>query len=235
MGRGQDVLPMCICLTQHFGYPLACHPDPAYHRQTEGISMNSKLVYVCLAVFVSFFFSTTVFSDVFTPGPSESDLFTTVINVNSTETFSPNNIGGVAGETTQLNLEDGGELNGLFNVNEGGELNFRGGSSPGFLTANAGSEVNFFGGSFFLFAAEDGSVVNYFGGGIGNLGAVAGTVNLFGSNFVLDGELLDDDLVVDQAFTIDDRDVELTGSLADGSVFSPVSYTHLTLPTNREV
>ena len=46
------------------------------------------------------------------------------------------------------------------------------------------------------------------------------TVNIFGTEFFLNGELLDD-LVLDQAFTIFDRgeDLVLSGLFADGTAF----------------
>ena len=44
-------------------------------------------------------------------------------------------------------------------------------------------------------------------------------VNLLGSEFSLDGELLDT-LIFDDPFTISDRDVTLSGTLEDGSLFS---------------
>ena len=45
-------------------------------------------------------------------------------------------------------------------------------------------------------------------------------VNLIGNGFILDGELLDDDLTIDQTFTILDHDATFKGLLADGSAFS---------------
>ena len=64
-------------------------------------------------------------------------------------------------------------------------------------------------------------MVNISGGDLeGFLNAeVDSNVNLFGSNFVLDGVLLDD-LTESEAFTILDRDVTLSGVFADGSAFS---------------
>ena len=71
------------------------------------------------------------------------------------------------------------------------------------------------------FNAQSGSVVNISGGSIGN-GFNAGSgseVNLFGSDFEIDGVPLDDSLTIEVPLTIDDRDVTLSGLLADGSSF----------------
>ena len=45
-------------------------------------------------------------------------------------------------------------------------------------------------------------------------------VNLFGSDFVLDGVSLDSSLTTNNAFTISDREVTLSGLLEDGPAFS---------------
>ena len=44
-------------------------------------------------------------------------------------------------------------------------------------------------------------------------------VNIFGSEFFIDGLLLDN-LLLDESFTITDRNVELSGLFADGEQFS---------------
>jgi hypothetical protein len=66
------------------------------------------------------------------------------------------------------------------------------------------------------------SEVNISGGTIGEpfTARFKSDVNLLGSNFVLDGVLLDDSLTIDDAFTIYDRDVILSGLLSAGSAFS---------------
>ena len=67
-----------------------------------------------------------------------------------------------------------------------------------------------------------GGVLNISGGSIGTrINAGSDTeVNLFGSEFVLNGVLLDDSLTLGDAFTIVDRDVTLTGLFTDGTSFS---------------
>ena len=49
---------------------------------------------------------------------------------------------------------------------------------------------------------------------------VGSEINLFGSNFVLNNVPLDDSLVIGDPFTVFNRDVVLSGLLADGSRFS---------------
>ena len=83
-------------------------------------------------------------------------------------------------------------------------VNVSGGSVGDSFFALSGSEVNISGGTF-------GSEFNAF---------FNTNISLFGSDFALDGVLLEDSLVVDQAFVILDRDVVLSGILADGSEFS---------------
>ena len=125
----------------------------------------------------------------------------------------------VRGSETKIS---GGSVNNL--IASGSEVNISGDSVINSFRASDGSEVNIRGGSFGnRFSIDDGSVVNISGGSVGdsvvfmaNFGSV---VNLLGSDFVLDGVLLDD-LILGEAFTIPDRDVRLSGSLADGSTFS---------------
>ena len=139
----------------------------------------------------------------------------------------------------ELTLLDGGELNGLTAVGatlnvEGGILgngaevagstvNISGGEVGAVFDAEAGSQINISGGVVgSAFNAESGSEVNISGGTFGsNFDAFADSViNLFGSNFVLDGVPLDGGLTTNSAFTVLDRDVILSGLLADGSPFS---------------
>ena len=85
------------------------------------------------------------------------------------------------------------------------------------------SEVNISGGTIDLgFNANSGTVVNISGGTIGDSFHAFDNseVNLIGSDFALDGAPLDDSLTTNDAFTIVDRDVTLTGIFTDGSPFS---------------
>ncbi|MEM9351497.1 MAG: hypothetical protein AAGA92_00645, partial [Planctomycetota bacterium] len=135
----------------------------------------------------------------------------------------------------------GGEVGLLFEAGSGSEVNISGGTVGGVVDALAGSVVNISGGTVGPgFDAFSGSEVNIRGGEVGvNFNALSGSevnlsggtvgddfdafpdseVNLFGTEFFLDGVLLDS-LVLGEEFTITDRDVDLTGVLADGSAFS---------------
>jgi len=117
----------------------------------------------------------------------------------------------------------GGDFGDFFDALDGSEVNISGGNFGRIFRANDGSVVNISGGSFLdFFNANSGSEVNVSGGslGISIRFRVGSTVNLIGSDFVLDGQPLDGDLTIDNAFTITDRDVTLSGRFADGSAFS---------------
>ena len=141
------------------------------------------------------------------PNISTSLLFDTVINLPD----DPNigllvEIGDANGSTTtQLNVSDGGSVGLGLTVFDGSEVNISGGTVDDFLIAVLGSEVNISG---------------------GDLGTVFGLndseINLFGSDFFLNDLSLDETLLLDEAFTIFDRDDDLilSGLLADGSPFS---------------
>lgn len=114
----------------------------------------------------------------------------------------------------------GGTFGDTFDAN-GGTVNISGGTVGDGFDANPGSTVNISGGSVGgAFEAFSGSTVNISGGTVGGgFDANSGsTVNLFGTSFILDGVELTN-LVLGEAFTITDRNVTLTGVLADGSVF----------------
>ena len=127
-----------------------------------------------------------------------------------------------AGSDSVVNIS-GGSLDHSFSVGIGSEVNISGGSVGAFSrTGGLGSVFNISGGSVgdFFLAFPD-SVLNISGGTIGTLEAAESSrVNLFGSDFILDGVPLDDSLAINNAFTIVDRDVTLSGLLEDGSAFS---------------
>lgn len=118
-----------------------------------------------------------------------------------------------------LTVNGTGELGRNFAV-VGGTLNVEGGST-GYGLEVAFGEINITGGAVGAGVdAFNGSTVDISGGDIGDdFDAMIGsTVNLFGSSFFLDGVELTG-LVSGEAFTITDRDVTLSGLLADGSPF----------------
>jgi len=108
----------------------------------------------------------------------------------------------------------GGNVSGSFRALSGSEVNIDGGS--------VGADVNINGGTFSDFAANVGSVVDITGGVFAErfLAFSGSDIEIRGSNFVLDGEPLDDNLTFGIPFTITNRDVTLSGVFADGSAFS---------------
>ncbi len=116
----------------------------------------------------------------------------------------------------------GGNVGDDFFANAGSQVNISGGNVGIFFVARSGSEVNISGGNLDgPFRASSGSEVNISGGDLGRgFGANDGSeVNFLGTSFSLDGEILDA-LAFNEPFTITDRDVTLSGTLADGSLFS---------------
>ena len=114
----------------------------------------------------SCFVPTIVSAQVFDLGPSDSSLFTNVIEVPMDA--SPSSVGGVAGETTQLNLADGGTLVSFFDVDAGAEVNISGGFVGDFLQSVVDSEVNISGGFIDENFGVLGGVVNISGGEVGD-------------------------------------------------------------------
>ena len=120
------------------------------------------------------------------PGPSPASSFDTVLNLPGDEDVITGalseSIGGVEGQTTQLNVSDGGEVGSSFDANSGSEVNISGGTVGGSFDANSGSEVNISGGTvvasrsfnseFRVFDSE----VNIRGGMIGAIEGFLGSV-----------------------------------------------------------
>lgn len=182
--------------------------------------------------------------------PSSIPVGTTQINVASggfvQNGFSPFDIteinvsGGAVGNDfilfdTEVNIyngtlgDNGLVLGGEVNISGGtvgdnlfveiAQVNISGGTVGDSFGVNFG-EVNISGGTIGSNFFADFGEVNISGGTLGDgFSAQESTVNLSGSDFALDGVLLNN-LVSDQAFTILDRDVTLTGLLEDGSPFS---------------
>ena len=127
-----------------------------------------------------------------------------------------------ANSGSEVNIS-GGSVGTHFNAESGSEINISGGTVGDFFDANSDSKVNISGGSVGAgFRAFSESAVNISGGLIGdNFHAFReSTINLYGREFILDGVSLGATLRIDNAFTINDRDVVLSGRLADGSAFS---------------
>jgi hypothetical protein len=146
------------------------------------------------------------------------------ISGSSTVVFDPQAYHG-----SELNIS-GGNINSAL-AHDGSVVNISGGtfvatiSTRRALGAEAGSELNITGGDFQARVGASGlptskAVVNIHGGSFtvfqGNNNSV---INLFGTEFQLGGVEIPG-LDMDQPFTITDRNVTLTGILADGSPFS---------------
>ena len=124
------------------------------------------------------------------PGPSPTSDFDIVLNLPGDEAditgASFESIGGVAGQTTQLNVGDDGTVGQDFRALSGSELNISGGAVGNFSRANSGSEVNISGGVVGVeFVASSGSVVSISGGSVrGAFDARSGSeVNISGGIF----------------------------------------------------
>jgi hypothetical protein len=117
-----------------------------------------------------------------------------------------------AWDGSQVIISDGSVGHGF----SGSQVTITGGSvgngfSAGQVTISGGSVGDWFSGG--QVTISGGSVGNHFEAGDGS------QVNLIGTEFFLDGELVAD-LVVGEPLTLADRDVWLSGHLADGSPFS---------------
>ena len=104
---------------------------------------------------------------------------------------------------------------------EGGVVNIGGGAIGNDFGLNF-AQVDITGGSIGDSFRLGNTFANISGGSIGNGFTVVNEsdINIIGSSFTLDGAPLDDGLTVDTFFEISDRDVTLSGLLADGSEFS---------------
>ena len=130
----------------------------------------------------------------------------------------------------------GGNLDGFFYAFSGSSVNISGGTLAVLFSA---AEVNIEGGSVDAFSASTGSEVNISGGTVAFLNVFSGgvvnisggivdgqiradddsSVNVRGREFSIDDVLLSN-LQPGQPFTVSDRDVTLSGLLADGEPFS---------------
>ena len=170
----------------------------------ESISRSSLCLLVVLGLTL---LASPALAQVNGPGPSPSNTFDIVLNLPNDEAVitgrDEESIGGVTRQTTQLNVSDGGTVGEDFDANSGSEMNISGGTVGVFFGALSGSVVNISGGTF-------GDVFDTFESSV---------VNLQGSEFSIDGTPLSN-LQAGQPFTITDRDVTLSGVLADGEPFS---------------
>lgn len=136
----------------------------------------------------------------------------------------------IAGGTVGKGLEvaysqvsiSGGEIGDHFDIFQGSVAEISGGRIGNSFSANAGSEVIISGGEFGdAFTANTESEVMISGGTFGSsfIALSNSEVNFYGTDFLLDGTPLQD-LVLGHISDILDRNVTLSGVLADGSPFS---------------
>lgn len=121
-------------------------------------------------------------------GPSDSSLFTTVVNLPEDLTFLPAFdpiINGASGQTTQVNLGSGGVVDFFARTGSGIELNVNGGTVGALFTVGSGSELNLNSGTIDIFGLEGDGQVNINGGSLTSiLLADAGSqVNINGGDF----------------------------------------------------
>lgn len=110
----------------------------------------------------------TAWAAVFTPGPSDSSLFDTVIDVPPETIGDRQSFGGVTGQTTQVNVSDGGVVGTIVMALSGVEFNITGGTVGDRFQASDGSEVNISGGNIGLgLNVQKGSEVRISGGSFG--------------------------------------------------------------------
>lgn len=106
----------------------------------------------CLSIGICTLLISPALAQVNGPGPSPSSDFDIVLNLPGDEAVITGgyneSIGGVAGQTTQLNVSDGGNVGFSFEANSGSEVNISGGTVGDFFDANSGSEVNILGSAF---------------------------------------------------------------------------------------
>ena len=161
-------------------------------------------------------------------GPSDSSLFDDVINVpEDLPVFDAGIVGDVAGETTQLNLSNGGAINAFsLSIRSGVESNISGGT-VGRLFASAGSELNVTGGIFSFLETTRDSLTNISGGTFsGDFTTAAGSDVTISGGVFRDGVELrstsDVDLVGGE-FSLNGAAYDgATISLAEGDTFSGV-------------
>ena len=142
----------------------------------------------------------------------------------------------MAGSGSEVNILSG-SVGLSLQALEGSQVNISGGNIGDSFESNAGSEANISGGNLgdivargsinisggiveSLLQANSGSEVTISGGSIDAIAASAGSqLNIIGREFFVDGQELDA-LVPGEAFTVTDRDITLSGSLANGQPFS---------------
>lgn len=123
---------------------------------------------------------------------------------------------GFTNSNNQVNIS-GGSVGGFFQLTDSTDLTLTGGGIESFGVFGNGTTANISGGTVSRFPdIFSGGVVDISGGDVFAIRVFSGgEVNLFGTEFALDGVTLD--LTVGDEFVINQRNVNLSGILADGS------------------
>ena len=217
---------------------------------TPQIISRSSLSLLCL--FGLSLLASPAAAQVFDTGPSDSALFTEVINMPADMSSFPSNtnLGGIPGGTIQLNIQNGGSVGNQVSAFADSEINITGGSiglnletngevniNGGFVGRNfralSGSQVNISGGKIAdSFAGFSGSEVNISGGtSEARFQLSPGSdVEIFGGEFQFNGN----DITDGSAIAISGTQTGVfSATLADGSVLilNDTAADSLTAPT----
>jgi len=126
-------------------------------------------------------------------GPSDPSLFDNVLTIpTDPDIGNSQSFGGVAGETTQFNLSDGGNIGSQADFNSGVELNISGGLLRRNAEATEGSEVNISGGTIGTEFRIDGAEANISGGFFEGLIAIGGGRGPATNNVAVTGGVFND-------------------------------------------
>ncbi len=113
---------------------------------------------------------------------------------------------------------NGGNVGGFFQLRNGTVLNLNDGVVESFGVLS-NSSANITGGQVVVFPDIVSGLVNIRGGDVASVRVFdGGTVHIFGTDFFIDGVLVDD-LAIGETRIITDRNIELAANLEDGSFF----------------
>ena len=131
-------------------------------------------------------------------GPSPASDFDTVLNLPGDEPVitgdSGEGVGGMSGQTVQLNISNGGTLGDNFVASFGSEVNISGGTIGDSFLTSRDSVVNISGGTFDFGFTAMGGEINISGGTIGN-----GLQAFIGSELNISGGTFGDDINIDRS------------------------------------
>ena len=160
-------------------------------------------------------------AQVFGMGPSDPSQFT-----NGVFNLPDDGPIGSSGNLQQLNVFEGGDLQSMFRIGSGSEVNFFGGTTGRNTTAASGSEVNLIDGSLDLFfIAEGGSQINISGGSL----VGASLTGQSGSEINVSGGELSSGLELERGGLANISGGNFTGFAAEGDAVVNLFATGFTL------